>query len=329
MMTTTISEGGMSDLQQEIDVTVQVDPLDRLDLTWIYPRAIGRGYIRLIELRQGLELEIIQVRLVDRLQIVCPERINWLAFHFHLSGQHTDKNTVVGDREFALYGSGLAPQEINDGAEQTALEVTVHVAPEILQAYIGDAHGQLPPQLQHLSRPIDREIYTRVGKLTPILEGVLWQILRCPHQGMIKRMYLDAKAMELVSLVLAQESEIQIGRTAISPPNAGTLERIQYAKTLLLLDVRHPPSLPQLAAQSKLNEYSLKQGFKQVFGTTVYGYLHDYRLEQARQLLMLGQMSVTEVMTAIGLVDRQHFAAAFRKKFDLSPRAYLTHHRRS
>ena len=34
-------------------------------------------------------------------------------------------------------------------------------------------------------------------------------------------------------------------------------------------------------------------------------------------------MSVTEVMQAVGYRDRHHFAAAFRKKFDINPRDYL------
>ncbi|MGV0026876.1 helix-turn-helix transcriptional regulator [Phormidesmis priestleyi] len=322
-MTITICEQAISDLQQEIEITAQIDPYDPLDVTWNYPSTLGQGYTRCIELRQGLELEIFQARLCDRLKIACPARPDGLRYHFHLLGQHQDKHTMVGDREFALYGSGLSPQEINEGPEQTALEVSVYVQPETLVSFIGDASGQLPRHLQHLIRPVEQEIYTRVAKLTPMIEGILWQIVRCNHRGMLKRMYLEAKALELVSLVLEQESEIQRGRQAVKPLNVGTLERIHYAKTLLLLDVRQPPSLPALAQQAKLNEYSLKRGFKQVFGTTVYGYLHDYRLEQARQLLELRQMSVAEVIAAVGLGDRQHFAATFRKKFGISPRDCL------
>lgn len=124
-MTFTISLQAWEDLQQEVNGTTQYDPLDPLDVTWQYPKSIGHGYIRQIELRQGLELEILNFRLCDRLIINCPERPEWLIFHCHLSGQHEDKLTIVGDREFALYGSGLAPQELNDGPKQKALEVTV------------------------------------------------------------------------------------------------------------------------------------------------------------------------------------------------------------
>ncbi len=317
----------MEDLLLEIEPTAHLDPSDPLDVTWNYPSALGQGSIRNIELRQGLVIEIFQARLRDRLRIQTSGGPDGLSFHFHLLGQHQDKHTVVNDREFALYGSGLCPQEVCDGPAQTAIEVILSLEPETLQSFIGGSNGELPQHLQHLIRPTDQEIYARVARLTPLMEGILWQIVRCEQQGFLKQIYLEAKALELVSLVLEQESEIQTGRRAIKPLNAGTLERLRYAKTLLLLDVQAPPSLPELAQQAKLNEYTLKCGFKQVFGATVYGYLHNYRLEQARQLLELGHLSVSEVMAAVGLNDRQHFAASFRRKFGISPREHLIQYR--
>jgi hypothetical protein len=75
--------------------------------------------MRWIELRQGLGLKISNFRLCDRLIIDRPERPQWLIFHCHLSGQHKDKLTIISDKEFTLYGSGLAPKELNDDPKLT------------------------------------------------------------------------------------------------------------------------------------------------------------------------------------------------------------------
>lgn len=151
-------------------------------------------------------------------------------------------------------------------------------------------------------------------------------------------MYLESKALELASLVLEQESEIQmsgcatsrkdalanykLGDRYIQPLNPRTLEQIHYARTLLLRNLHSPPSLVDLARQANLNEYNLKRGFRQVFGTTVFGYLHDYRLEQARQLLETGNMNVVKVAQTVGFASRSYFATAFKKKFGLNPKDY-------
>ena len=100
------------------------------------------------------------------------------------------------------------------------------------------------------------------------------------------------------------------------------LERLHHAKEILRNQLSDPPSLNSLARQVGLNEFILKQGFRSVFGTTVFGCLHHYRMEYARELLADGGFNVSEVARQVGFTNRGHFAAAFRKKFGTNPKAY-------
>lgn len=193
-MTITISDQAFLELLQETFESSQHPDTDSFDVIWKYPQPLGQGYIRQIQLREGLTLEIIDYRLHDRLLIELPERPNWLTYHFHLFGHHEDKHTVVGNKEYALYGSGLAPKETNDGPEQQALEVTVCIHPETLCSFIGDTTGQLPTELQPLVRPSEQEYYTRVAAVTLTMETVLWQILQCPYGNNPK---LNQRSQEL------------------------------------------------------------------------------------------------------------------------------------
>jgi AraC-like DNA-binding protein len=83
----------------------------------------------------------------------------------------------------------------------------------------------------------------------------------------------------------------------------------------------------ELARIVGINDCKLKAGFRQVFGTTVFGYLHDCRMERSRQLLEAGEMSVTEAARAVGFVSRGHFAAAFKRRFGVNPSAYVAQNR--
>jgi AraC-like DNA-binding protein len=74
-----------------------------------------------------------------------------------------------------------------------------------------------------------------------------------------------------------------------------------------------------------INDCKLKAGFRQVFGTTVFGYLHNCRMERSRQLLEAGEMTVTEAAQAVGFVSRGHFAAAFKRRFGVNPSVYIAH----
>uniref|UniRef100_A0ACD5H004 Helix-turn-helix transcriptional regulator n=1 Tax=Desertifilum tharense IPPAS B-1220 TaxID=1781255 RepID=A0ACD5H004_9CYAN len=61
-----------------------------------------------------------------------------------------------------------------------------------------------------------------------------------------------------------------------------------------------------------------------MFGTTVFGYLHHYRMERARSLLLKQQLSVTAIAHQVGYQNLCAFSTAFRKKFGVSPRALRT-----
>jgi AraC-like DNA-binding protein len=102
---------------------------------------------------------------------------------------------------------------------------------------------------------------------------------------------------------------------------------IQDGFKLLVARLSHPPSLIELARLAGINDCKLKSGFRQVFGTTVFGYLHDCRMERSRQLLEAGEMTVTEAARAVGFVSRGRFAAAFKRRFGVNPSAYVAQNR--
>ena len=67
------------------------------------------------------------------------------------------------------------------------------------------------------------------------------------------------------------------------------------------------------------NEAKLKQGFRSLYGTSVYGYLRDQRMETAWRLLAQRELSVSEVALRVGYANPSKFAAAFRKRFGFAP----------
>ena len=135
-------------------------------------------------------------------------------------------------------------------------------------------------------------------------------------------MFLESKALELVMLILEQEQAVQQGKR-LHRLKSDEVDRIHQAREILLRNLEEPPTLTELARQAGLNEKALKQGFRACFGQPIFSYLRDYRMEQAQQLLMTGELKVGEVMQRVGFRDRRYFAEAFRKKFGANPKDYL------
>lgn len=100
------------------------------------------------------------------------------------------------------------------------------------------------------------------------------------------------------------------------------VERLRIAKAIVLAKFENPPPLRELARQVGMNEYQLKAGFKRVYGAPIYKYVHEHRMERARQLLEHPSTTVNEIAYAIGYSNSSHFIAAFKKRFGMTPKQF-------
>jgi len=293
---------------------------------WRYPAWLGRGYRREQALSPGLHLDINDYYPEQGLQLHAPERWHPIEMSFHLAGGMNDHLTqaelAVQPGHYALYGSGIAPEERCEWSASRQQTVVIHLQPEYFEAMLATLDPAQAARLRHLNRP-DERYYVRTGPMTPAMQTVLHQLLQNPYDGLAQRFFLEAKVLELVGLLLGIEQQLHSGQTPVVSLKPGDCDRIYAAQAILQAQMEQPPSLRQLARQVGLNECTLKRGFRQVLGTTAYGYLHQYRLEQARQYLATGQLNVTEVARRVGFANRSYFAAAFRKRFGVNPSAVL------
>lgn len=311
--------------QEPIESTDPSQRSDDFDSLWRYPQQIGQGYMRWIQLREGLELIIADYQLRDRLILEIHDRSHPLEFNFYISGNHSNAHSAVSSGKYLLYGSGVAPREACEwSAERGFLWVNVHIEPELFRSFISGQSGQLPPELNHLVRSSSQEYFVRSGITTALMQVALQQILHCPYVGLTKRMFLECKVWELTTLLIDQMLEEQKGGRTPHQLKRDDLDRIHYAREILQRNFDNPPSLLNLAHQVGLNDYKLKLGFRQVFQTTVFGYLQSYRMEKARQLIAEGDLSIGQVARAVGYSHAGYFAAAFKRKFGIKPKSYST-----
>jgi AraC-like DNA-binding protein len=178
--------------------------------------------------------------------------------------------------------------------------------------------------LRHVGADAHKQFFFQASSISSSMRIVLTQVLQCPYQGGTRRLYLESKALELIALSLAHalpDGESSPTRPSLRPDD---IERIHAARDVLLRTLEEPPSLLALARQVGLNDFKLKRGFRQVLGTTVFGYVRDQRMARARQLLEGQRLNVTEVACAVGYANPSQFAAAFKRRFGLNPIAYRT-----
>ena len=97
-------------------------------------------------------------------------------------------------------------------------------------------------------------------------------------------------------------------------------DRIIFARDYMLQHMDVPPTIPELARIAGINEFKLKKGYKEIFGTTIFGHLAEVRLQMAKDALQEGKKSISAIAFDLGYSSVQHFSVSFRKRFNMSPR---------
>lgn len=158
-----------------------------------------------------------------------------------------------------------------------------------------------------------------VFPLTATARLAVESIRRCPFAGPCRALMMEARCNDmLLELITAIGAPAQQTRPLMVDADA----RIRVAAGKLQEYLDQPPSLAELAREVGLSETTLKRGFRQVFGTTVFGYLREKRMEHARALLASGRATVIEAAALVGYSNPSNFAAAFRQQFGLNPKEF-------
>lgn len=228
-------------------------------------------------------------------------------------GQDRERE-ICGPAVLLLKTSGNTPRDQIFAADVPVRYVLVHLHDSVFGAEFSASlreallQGRESTELDSilLSSPAGRE-----------LQVLTAQILNCPIRGVERELYLGGKAMQLVSLAIsACMSEVGSGNEIVL--SSSDNERIRQARDLLIASMRDPPSLESLAQKSGLNVRKLNHGFRRLFGSTVFNFLQEHRLEQAYKLISSGEMNVSEAAYHVGY-GAAHFATIFRKRFGISP----------
>lgn len=156
------------------------------------------------------------------------------------------------------------------------------------------------------------------GTITPMIQSIIDEIKLNTYQGPLQKIFLQAKTLELLVICIDNYYNIKDSNLKFVRTNQDK-EAIITARDYVNDHVAHPPSLSQVARHVGINEYKLKNGFKEVFGCTMFSYLTERRLNLAMQILLITAKTAAEISFELGYSSPQHFNNQFRNKFGVTP----------
>ena len=286
------------------------------------------GQYSYANLSSGIKLEVINRQILfDRNQLTKHDNCPVFTAKFYLNGYHNvicpgingiaPEYAEIGGQNYLFYLPDIEEIEqrfAGDRLQYLRIEIDLNTIRKFV-----DELNSVPSQLQALiENKNPQRFHFNVGGITPQMQTIVQQISQHPYQGAIARMYLEAKALELLAMQLTQLTELRSDATNLSL-RPKSIDRIYQAKDILMSRLENPPSISELTQQVGLGERTLRRGFRELFDTTVVGYLTSLRMKQAECYLREKKLSICEVANLVGYSNLSHFSAAFKRQFGITP----------
>ena len=286
-----------------------------------------RGDYRLIRLRSGLLLHTTDAAAAYDLTTEVVQR-QGISCYLFLKG-HVD--VTLGGRDMALGPQRTRRGEAVEGvmvarAEpeilvrhgsrgDTVRKVSVNISPEWLED--GGLAGA--PDYQRVHRFANSHLATRRWEPSPRMLALASQLVHPPALSpMLQKLYLESHALELaaeaLSVLAGEEDRSQPGLL----PRAHA--RVRRVRDMLDGGYCDDMSIDDIARDACTNASTLQRDFRAAFGTTVFGYLRERRLDAARLALEAGRVSVAEAAELAGYLSPANFSTAFRRRYGISPK---------
>ena len=249
---------------------------------------------------------------------------NFVQFHFCIKGR-ASFSFNEGNYKLALLESNSLL--LYNPERDLPLNLTVSSDSWVLSVLlpIKKFHGLFSTEANYITflsdENKDRKYY-KDAYISPSMAIVLNQLINYNLHSSVKPLYFKGKAYELLSLYFNRPADADIEQCPFLK-DEDNVSKIKQAKQIIIARMAEPPTLHELSDEIKLPLNRLKEGFKQIYGDSVFSFLFDYKMEVARQLLASGSHNVNEVGLKVGYSTSSHFIAAFKKKFGTTPKKYL------
>lgn len=250
---------------------------------------------------------------------------DFIQFHFCLKGQC---KFIFNEGRYSL--NVLEENSLLLYNPQRDLPINLHIDPNSwivsILISIKKFHGLFSQEagyITFLSEDNKDKKYYKDGFITPSMSIVLNQLINYNLNQSVKNLYFKGKAYEMLSLYFNKSEDTNAEQCPFLVDETNVV-KIRKAKDIVISRMAEPPSLQELADEIGLNIKKLKEGFKQIYGDSVFSFLFDYKMEVARKLLESGDDNVNEVGLKVGYSAASHFIAAFKKKYGTTPKKYVT-----
>ncbi len=159
------------------------------------------------------------------------------------------------------------------------------------------------------------------------IADILTDMLEFSAENFTRKLFLQGMAYQILTHQILQYQDDQMDEISRTLLRSSELKQIHKVSYLIESNISDIPTVENLARIAGLNVNKLQAGFKKLYGTTVNNFVQLKRLDAAYNLLTKTDLTISEIVSAIGLSSKSYFSKIFKEKYSISPSEFRKKHR--
>lgn len=295
------------------------------------PSNLGIGYIQGLDFDGGIGLIQYDCLLKEDIQLEFVENdVHPLKFLYCSEGEvehHFEKDLHTNSIK-KFQGVLVASQRKNGHlitlkADQHIMMTSIEINREkFLERYFCDV-DKLEQNLKNLFLDVHamRSFY-HSGDFSLHLSELINLMNNYTFTGFTRRLFLEAKAYELLSLQIANYNDDMVDSDERVILRQTELKRIYEAVEIINNSVEEIENIQALTKRVGMNAHKLQEGFKHHYKISVNEFIQNARVERAKHLLLNTDDLVSSIAEKVGWSSTSHFGKIFKEKNGLTPKQY-------
>jgi AraC-like DNA-binding protein len=296
-----------------------------IDNTILLPSSIGSGYIKAVELANGLQVLINECIINEDVHFYrqpandesytlrFDEIKNLRALTIQIDEDKLNEDTQVYSGAFLTNSLSELSYTANAGTEDRCINIFFTADWLSTHAGISASDKAFKQYLSLKTASFNFEV------LNFEYRALMEEIFEIKDDHPMQKVMLQNRVMLLLEKFFRSlySRMGQRGRQAIDDH---VIRSMMQVESILVSNLSAaPPTIPILARTAMMSETKLKNLFKTVYGLNLYEYYQKNRMLKARQLLRSKKYSVKEAGIALGFKNLSNFTIAYKKEFKSLP----------
>ena len=141
----------------------------------------------------------------------------------------------------------------------------------------------------------------------------------------IRMHYLKVKVIELILFLYS----IDVKNSVEERPYfyKSHTEKVKQIYNMMISDLKKKYTLNELSEMYGIPLTTMKNCFKEIYGDPISTFMRKYRINQATNLLITSDLSISEIAYSMGYESPSKFSIAFKKEMEVSPAVYRNNRR--